>query len=96
MKNKKILCAVLILTAFSLFSCITFEAFHHAHELNCQDESCELCLVLQIVRNTIRLSGSKPLITFIQTIIFFEFISASFTGVFKSITPVTQKIKLTT
>ena len=95
MKNK-LFRTVLILTAFSLFSCITFEAFHHSHELTCQDESCEICLVLQIVRNTIRLSGSKPFITFIQTILFFEFILACFTGVFKSITPVTQKIKLTT
>ena len=65
--NKKVfqlLRAAALLTALSLFAALIFEAFHEGHEANCQEENCPVCLVLQIIHNTKKISGTQPLTTF--------------------------------
>ena len=51
-KHKLLLCLTAILTAFSLFTVILFEANHKGHEEHCNKENCPICLVLQIINNT--------------------------------------------
>ncbi len=41
-----------LLTALSLFSLFTFESLHAGHQEHCHEEDCPICLVLQIIHNT--------------------------------------------
>ena len=45
-----------ILLALSLFAAISFEALHAGHEECCHDEDCQICLVLQIIHSTKKIS----------------------------------------
>lgn len=61
--NKKIfrlLRAAALLTALSLFALLAFESFHAGHEEHCHEEDCPICLVLQVIRNTNKLTGTTP------------------------------------
>lgn len=50
-----------LLTAFSLFAVLTFEALHAGHKESCHEENCVICLVLQVIHNTKKVSASVPL-----------------------------------
>ena len=50
-----------LLAALSLFAVLTFEALHAGHEDHCHEENCTICLVLQVIHNTKKLSASAPL-----------------------------------
>ncbi len=60
-KNFRLLRASALLAALSLFAVLTFEALHAGHEENCHEENCAICLVLQVIHNTKKVSTSVPL-----------------------------------
>ncbi len=49
-----------LLTALSLFAVIFFETLHAGHEEDCHEEDCPICLVLQIIHNTNKISHTAP------------------------------------
>ncbi len=49
-----------MLAAFSIFAVLTFEALHASHEEDCHEEDCPICLVLQIIHNTNKISHTAP------------------------------------
>ena len=62
--QKKFFCLLrtaALITALSLFAVLTFEALHAGHEENCHEENCTICLVLQVIHNTKKLSASVSL-----------------------------------
>ena len=63
MKNKfrhtTLLCITAILTTFSLFAVILFDANHKGHEADCHEQNCPICLVLQIIHNTEKIGQSQ-------------------------------------
>ena len=95
--NKKIfhlLRTTALLAALSLFALLAFESFHAGHEEHCHEEDCPVCLVLQVIHNTNKLTGTTPLasvefstFSYINIFIF----SALF---FAPATLVKQKVKL--
>ena len=95
--NKKLfrlLRTAALLTVLSLFAALTFEALHEGHEANCHEEDCSVCLVLQIIHNTKKLTDTTPLTTF-------EFSAFSYINLFilsplllAPATLVKQKVKL--
>ena len=50
-----------MLAAFSIFAVLTFEALHAGHEEHCHEGGCPVCLVLQVIHNTNKLTGTTPL-----------------------------------
>ena len=50
-----------LITVLSLFATLTFEAVHAGHEEVCHEENCPVCLVLQIILNNNKISGTTPL-----------------------------------
>ena len=61
MNNKKVfhlLRAAALFTAISLIAVLTFESLHAGHESNCQEENCPVCLVLQIIHNTNKITNT--------------------------------------
>ena len=77
--------ALSLLLTIAIFTSLTFEAFHAGHEAACQEDNCPVCLVLQLVRNTIKLAG-KARISQVKLPLFFEeFIISLFTIYFISI-----------
>ena len=97
MNNKKffsLLRSVALLTILSLFSALAFESLHTGHEEHCHEEDCPVCLVLQVIHNTKKISDSTPLAaidfsTFNNITLFI--LSALF---FAPATLVKQKVKL--
>ena len=57
-KATPLLCLTAILVVFSLFSVIFFDSNHKGHEEHCHEESCPVCLVLQVIHST-ELIGQK-------------------------------------
>ena len=51
------------LTALSLFAALAFEDFHAGHEEHCHEENCAICLVLQVIHNTNKISDNASLIS---------------------------------
>ena len=83
-----------LLTALSLFALLAFESFHAGHEEHCHEEDCPVCLVLQVIHNTNKLTGTTPLASF-------EFSTFSYINIFiisalllAPATLVKQKVKL--
>ena len=61
--NKKIfhlLRTTALLAALTLFALLAFESFHAGHEEHCHEEDCPVCLVLQIIHNTNKISRTVP------------------------------------
>ena len=50
-----------LLTALSLFAVLTFESLHAGHEEHCHEENCPICLVLQIIHNTNKITNTAAL-----------------------------------
>ena len=50
-----------LLTALSLFAVFTFESLHAGHEEHCHEENCPICLVLQIIHNTNKITNTAAL-----------------------------------
>ena len=48
-----------ILTVLALFITLTFEALHAGHEADCHEENCPVCLVLQIIHSTKKISSAE-------------------------------------
>ena len=62
MMNKKFVFRLAaLLAALSLFAVLTFEALHAGHEESCHEENCQICLVLQVIHNTKKISVTAPL-----------------------------------
>ena len=64
MNNQKLfrlLRTAALLTVLSLFATLAFEALHAGHEEHCHEEDCSICLVLQVIHNTNKLTGTTPL-----------------------------------
>ena len=83
-----------LLAALSLFAVLTFEVLHAGHEESCHEENCPICLVLQVIHNTKKISDPAPLAaidfsTFNNITLFI--LSALF---FAPATLVKQKVKL--
>ena len=87
--------ALSLLLTIAIFTSLTFEAFHTGHEAVCQEDNCPVCLVLQLVRNTIKLAGKARIPQVKLPLFYEEFIISLFTIYFISITLVNQKRKLT-
>ncbi len=60
--NKKRLFSIFVsLFIFSLFSAIAFESLHYGHEVECHEEECPVCLVLQIIHSNQKLTADSIL-----------------------------------
>ena len=55
-KVSSLLLAAALLTILSLFSVLIFESLHAGHEEHCHEKGCPVCLVLQIIHNTNKIS----------------------------------------
>lgn len=63
MNNKKLfllLRTTALLIVLSLFAALAFETLHAGHEANCHEEDCPLCLVLQVIHNTNKITDAAP------------------------------------
>ncbi len=97
MNNQKLfrlLRTAAILTALSLFAAITFEAFHTGHEEACHEEDCPICLVLQIIHNTEKISQSAAQTSVEFTNLFFINVIIFSALLLAPATLVKQKVKL--
>ena len=54
---------IALIAAISLLAALTFETLHAGHEEGCHDEDCVICLVLQVIKNTNKISNTTPLIS---------------------------------
>ena len=79
----------------SLFTALTFEAFHAGHEEHCQEENCPVCLILQIIKSNTSTSDNPLCLNSNSHFIFENLKISLFISYFISLTPVTKKIKLT-
>ena len=64
MTNKKLLGLLrtaALLTVLSLFATLAFEALHAGHEEHCHEEDCSICLVLQVIHNTNKITNTAAL-----------------------------------
>lgn len=78
----------------SFFAAVTFETLHTGHEDHCHEESCPVCLLLQIIHCTFR---SVKLISFFPgtfSVVYSLSIATLFSYLFLFPTLVSQKIKL--
>ena len=57
----RLLKAVALLIVISLFTTVAFEGIHAGHQDFCQEDDCAICLVLQIIHNTKKLTTDAPL-----------------------------------
>lgn len=57
-KATPLFCLTAILVVFSFFAVIFFDSNHKGHEEHCHEESCPICLVLQVIHST-ELIGPK-------------------------------------
>ncbi len=92
-KHHSLIAAFLVLV---LLSTLFFETFHAGHDSNhCEDENCPICMVLQIVRSSFRFFDfSSESIKSVS--LAFALISVLISSIYiLSITPITQKTKLT-
>ena len=94
MNKKFVFSFTATLFIISLFAVISFEAFHTGHESHCQKDDCPICIVLQIIHTTQKIS-SKTAATAA------EFISILYINVLilsafhlAPVTLVKQKVKL--
>ena len=83
-----------LLLAAAVFSSLTFEALNHGHELNCHEENCPVCLLIQIIRTVIRLTMPAASPDSVQKIIITAFIISLSVSRMILLTPVMQKIRL--
>lgn len=92
-KHHSLIAGFLVLV---LLSTLFFETFHAGHDSNhCEDENCPICMVLQIVRSSFRFFDfSSESIKSVS--LAFVLISVLISSIYiLSITPITQKTKLT-
>ena len=95
--QKKFFCLLrtaALITALSLFAVLTFEGLHAGHEENCHEENCTICLVLQVIHSTKRISADAPLTSIDFSI--FNYINLFILSAFllAPATLVKQKVKL--
>ena len=57
-KLSRLLRTAALLTAFSLFAALAFETLNAGHEEQCHEEDCPVCLVLQVIHNTDKISDT--------------------------------------
>lgn len=71
MNKKRLLSITAIILAFSFFAAFNYEAYHAGHETDCHEENCPICLVLQIIHNTDKISrnSTSPSFEFLAVII---------------------------
>ena len=93
-KLLRLLRTVALITAISLFAALTFEAFHTGHEAACHEETCPICLVLQIIRSTEKIGQNAVLTSVKFTNIFFINVIILSALLLAPATLVKQKVKL--
>ena len=94
MNKKRLVSLCVSLLIISLFSAIAFESLHYGHEIECQEEECPVCLVLQIIHSNQKLTADSIL----TSVEFIPFIITD-TLIFSALllvpaTLVKQKVKL--
>ncbi len=83
-----------LILALSIFAALTFEAIHAGHEHHCHDEDCAICLVLQILHNTNKITGDAPFTPVESLAFFYTNIIILSALILVPATLVSQKIKL--
>ncbi len=83
-----------LLTVFSLFALLTFETLHAGHEEGCHEEDCPICLVLQIIHNTSKITNTEPSALVVFSIINYINLFILSALLLAPATLVKQKIKL--
>lgn len=53
--------AISIITIFALVFVMAIEVLHAGHEEQCHDEDCAVCLILQIIHSTNKISAGAKL-----------------------------------
>ena len=93
-KVSSLLLAAALLTILSLFAVLAFESLHAGHEEHCHEKDCPVCLVLQIIHNTNKITDPALLVSI-------EFSAFSYINLFilsalffAPTTLVKQKVKL--
>ena len=64
MTNKNhlfLLRSVALLAALSLFAVLAFESLHAGHQEHCHEEDCPICLVLQVISSTNKITNPPQL-----------------------------------
>lgn len=64
MTNKnhfRLLRSVALLAALSLFAVLAFKSLHAGHEKDCHEEDCPICLVLQVISSTNKITNPPQL-----------------------------------
>ncbi len=85
-----------VLLVFTLFSALFFEAFHADHDsARCQEENCPICMVMQIVRTQIQFPASSAAVQQNAPSAFASLLCIILSLYTISVTPITQKTKLT-
>ena len=87
---------IAVLLVLALFSTLLFEVLHADHASNhCEDENCPVCMLLQIVHSSFRFFGFSSTVSK-AVLSVFALISILISSIYIfSITPITQKTKLT-
>ena len=93
-KPSRLLRTIALLTVFSLFAALTFEAFHTGHEAACHEEECPICLVLQIIHSTKKIGQNTVPASVEFTSIFYVNIILLTALLLAPATLVKQKVKL--
>ena len=86
--------AVLILFMTAVFSAIVFETVHTEHEIDCHEDNCAICLILQIIHNTQKKSAAAQAASFEFLSFFYINILILSAVLLIPATLVKQKIKL--
>ena len=91
MINKKV---TAVLTALSILFLINFESLHAGHEEVCHEENCAVCLVLQIIHNTNKISCDAGLASAVSLVFIYINILILSALLLAPATLVSQKVKL--
>ncbi|MCR4626664.1 MAG: hypothetical protein K5640_03375 [Treponema sp.] len=89
-----VLRAVLILFITAIFSALVFETIHSEHEIECHEDNCPVCLILQIIHNTQKTSVPTQAASFDFLFFFYINILILSAVLLVPATLVKQKIKL--
>ena len=83
-----------LFTIISLFTTVAFEGLHAGHQNFCQEDDCAICLVLQIIHNTKKLTTDAPLTLVEFTAFYYINIFVLSALLLAPATLVKQKVKL--
>lgn len=94
MKRRGFFRAVCAIALFALISAVGFEALHAEHDCTGED-SCAVCLIIQMVRTSLRAADVGSALLFVHTgIVALAVLLGAFGAFFVRATPVSAKIRL--